>query len=154
MHHLCVSLKEIFCFQSGPCKDRCLNSCSLIHQDENPGSVKVSSNILTDLNGLESNLKSNNKASLFGTLVPPVICATHGVCWYLNMNKIFIDMFYVCLHMHCSWMNKSSFQDLNPFVWSQITNQGSDFHHFYSIFLKHPMDQFRNASCILQLAHK
>lgn len=24
-------------------------------------------------------------------------------------------MFYVCLHTHCSWMNKSSFQDLNPF---------------------------------------
>lgn len=149
MHDLCTSLKETFCFQSGPSEERCFYSCSLILQGENPGSSKVSSKILTHLNEVESNLKSNNKASLFGTLVPTVFCATHGVCWYLNMNKIFIDMFYVCLHMHCSWMNKSSFEDLNPFIWSQINSQGSDFHQFYSIFLKHAMDLFRNGSCIL-----
>lgn len=57
-----------------------LNSCSLIIQDENPGFAKVSSKILTDLNGVESNLESDDKAPLFSTLVSPVICATHGVC--------------------------------------------------------------------------
>lgn len=95
MHHLCTSVEETFCFRSCPYKDRCLNSCTDgCFQDENLRST-VSSTILTDLNRVESNLESDNKASLFSALVFPAVCAAHGVCWYLNMNKMLIGMFYV-----------------------------------------------------------
>lgn len=97
MHHLCTSVEETFCFRSCPYKDRCLNSCTDgCFQDENLRST-VSSTILTDLNRVESNLESDNKASLFSALVFPAVCAAHGVCWYLNMNKMLIDMFCVCI---------------------------------------------------------
>lgn len=66
-------------------------------QDENL-KFTVSSTILIDLNKVESNPESNNKASLYSALVSPAVCAAHGVCRYLNMNKMLIDTFYVSAH--------------------------------------------------------